>query len=193
MAYGVDQLKSVISSKGGVARGNVYRVILPSRFGETSSTLDLLCAATNIPGRQILTYDKGIGLKREKVAYGFASEDVNMSFTLLNDYSVRRYFEAWQARVVDTSSYQIQYKDTYTADVIIQQLQTGARANSGINFGFGSFNININLNDVGSVVYECKLENAFPTTLNAIALSDDADGMMRLDIQMSYTNWSSSK
>lgn len=193
MAYGVDQLKSVISSKGGVARGNVYRVILPSRFGETSSTLDLLCAATNIPGRQILTYDKGIGLKREKVAYGFASEDVNMSFTLLNDYSVRRYFEAWQARVVDTSSYQIQYKDTYTADVIIQQLQTGAHANSGINFGFGSFNININLTDVGSVVYECKLENAFPTTLNAIALSDDADGMMRLDIQMSYTNWSSSK
>ena len=41
------------------------------------------------------------------------------------------------------------------------------------------------------VVYRCKLIDAFPTTVNAIQLNNELDGVTELNIQLSYTNWTS--
>ena len=38
-------------------------------------------------------------------------------------------------------------------------------------------------------IYECKLINAYPTTLNAIQLNNDLNGLVELNVQLSYDRW----
>ena len=37
----------------------------------------------------------------QKAAYGYASDDVNMTFYLMNDYGVKRYFDAWISSIIN--------------------------------------------------------------------------------------------
>lgn len=162
----IDNLKSLINGKGGAARSNRFLVMLPPMAGVTSEELNLMCRDTNIPGRQMLTRERTIGLQTRKVAYGFAQEDVTMTFLLLNDYSARRYFEVWQNMVIDQERFEIGYKKDYSKTVSVYQLDQADR-----------------------VVYKCDLLEAFPTTMNALQLNNEADGILELNVQLSYTNW----
>lgn len=67
MALSVDTFKANI--RQGMAMTNLYRVILPSLPGANATQINALCKATNMPGRQILTQDRQMGMKMQKVAY----------------------------------------------------------------------------------------------------------------------------
>lgn len=162
----INDLKGIISGKGGAARSNRFKVILPPINGVTSNELDLLCRDVNLPGRQILTRERTIGIQTRKVAYGFAQEDVSITFLLLNDYGAKRYFEAWQNIAINQETLEIGYKKDYSKKVSIFQLD------------------NQNRN-----VYKCDLLEAFPTTMNTIALNNELDGLVEVNVQLSYTNW----
>lgn len=162
----INDLKGIISGKGGAARSNRFRVILPPINGVASNELDLLCRDVNLPGRQILTRERTIGLQTRKIAYGFAQEDVSITFLLLNDYGAKRYFEAWQNIAVNQQTLELGYKNDYSKKVSIFQLD------------------NQNRN-----VYKCDLLEAFPTTMNTVALNNELDGLVEVNIQLSYTNW----
>ena len=101
MTYSIDQMKGLMSRKGGIASPTVYRVQLPSIGNVTSEEVNLLCTGVNMPGKQIATYDREIGGKTEKVAYRNLYGDVTMTFLLLNDYGIRNYFEQWTQLIVD--------------------------------------------------------------------------------------------
>lgn len=191
MADSIDQLKSLISDKGGMARPNVFRVELPSLPGATSSTLNLLCKDVVLPGRQILSRERQIGIPIEKMAYGYAVDDVPMTFHVLNDYGVKQYFEYWQNLAVNQNTYELGYKDDYAKQVKIQQLRKGI-AFPGFNRSFGIFEIDIDFISSADVVYECILEDAYPTTMNALQLNNELDGVLELNVQLSYRNWRSS-
>ena len=103
----IDDLKALISSKGGVARSNVFAVALPPIAGLRSRELNLLCSRVNLPGRQITTANRDIGLITQKVADNHAYDDVSLSFRCLNDYGIREYFEAWQDRCIDQNSLEV--------------------------------------------------------------------------------------
>ena len=87
----IDDLKGVISSKNGVARSNLFNVILPvyTKAGlrissaSTPYEMNILCRDVNLPGRQTLTRDRVYGLQRRKIAYGFAQEEISLNFLLL--------------------------------------------------------------------------------------------------------------
>ena len=97
----VDQLKSLASAKLGFARTNQFLVELPTTFNNTGffgalttfltsgnmggGNLNLLCSTATLPGKQVLTADRRIGMEMQKVAYGYAVADVSLSFVLLND------------------------------------------------------------------------------------------------------------
>ena len=97
----IDQLKSLASSKLGFAKNNQFLVELPSFGGASSSEMNILCSRVTLPGKQILTSDRRIGMQFEKIAYGYAVGDVAMSFYLLNDYGPRKYFDEWRNRVIN--------------------------------------------------------------------------------------------
>lgn len=187
----IDQFKSLVSSKGGVARANVFRVRLPSLPGVASSRdISLLCKDVQLPGRQILTNERRIGLQFEKVAYGYAVQDINMTFHVMNDYGIKKYFETWQDLAVDQTSFEVGYYNDYTFQIVIDQLKKGVTLPT---YSFGNFldlftprTVTV-AND--QIIYSCQLTNAFPTTMNAIQLNNDQDGIVELNVQLSYKNW----
>jgi len=170
---GVDDFKSLVSKKGGVARSNIFRVELPSFAGVTKEEINLLCRDVVLPGRQIITREKNIGIQNRKVAYGHLYQEVSMTFTLLNDYGIKKYFEYWQSKAVNQTSFEIGYKKEYAKTVKIQQLKKSTDAR------------------VDDIIYEVELYDAFPVTMNDIRLSNDLDQLAELNVSIGFTNWKS--
>ena len=218
----IDELKGMASSKLGFARNNNFLIELPRLGNSSARTgilgglqdnleafipavpgltadrspnsreLNTLCKGVSLPGKQILTTDRRIGMVNEKVAYGYAVTELNVSFYMLNDYSVKNYFDEWLSQIVDDgydengkqTIQSVKYKDDYAYSVKVHQLrkpQVGFSANLGPisgNIGFG-----------GGSVYTVELYKAFPTTVNEITFSNDLDGLVEMSVSLSFTNW----
>jgi len=192
---GIDSLKSLVSRKGGFARSNLFQVELPSiphfnKYGMES--INILCSDVNLPGRQIMTQERYIGVKGQKVANSFTSDDVSMTFYCLNDYGIKEYIEAWQDLIIDQDSYIIGYPngtDGYVKPIKISQLEKGVGIDFPMDINFFGINVDIDIYTKDKVVYKVELEDAFPTTMNSISLNNEQDGLVQLNVQMSYRNW----
>lgn len=199
MTSSIDKLKGQLSAKGGLARPNNFMVQLPSLGGVDTETMNVLCRTATMPGKQILTHDKRIGMEFQKVAYGYAVDDVTMTFLMLNDYSVRRYFDTWREMILDEELKTAAYKKDYAKRVVIHQmansipaLKLGAQINLGpitAAAGIGrGFPLGGNI-DITQSVYAVELQDAFPTSIGEISFNNDADGLIEMSVAMSYTNW----
>ena len=88
----IEQLKASVSRGRGFARSNSFVVTLPSLGKYDTTNLNVICSNVNLPGRQILTQERLIGIKGRKMPSGFASDDVSMIFYVMNDYLIKEYF-----------------------------------------------------------------------------------------------------
>jgi hypothetical protein len=216
----IDELKGMASSKLGFARSNNFLIELPrldkssAKGGllggltenlqafipavpgltkdsmPNSRELNTLCKGASLPSMQILTTDRRIGMTYEKVAYGYAMPEITVSFNMLNDYSVKNYFDEWQSQIFEMgygengalTKQVVGYKDDYAYPIKIHQLrklQIGFSANLGPisgNIGFG-----------GGSVYTLELIKAFPTQISEIAFSNEMDGLVEMSVTFSYT------
>lgn len=202
MAYNIEEFKNLVTQNGGLAQANMYRVILPAQ--NQAKNLNLLCKATNMPGRQILTNERTIGVNQQLVGYGYAKENVTMTFNVLNNPFVRYFFEQWQSQIIDNDTYEVGYYNDYTKNIVIQQLKKGvdyisllARAtpfgsktpqNEDISFG-SLLNSIISVSE--DVVYTCLLEKAFPVSLTGVQYNDNPDQLIEISVEFSYKNWRS--
>ena len=186
----IDQLKGVASKGRGFAFANQYFVELPPIGGFDTSDLNILCTNVNLPGRQIMTQERLIGIKARKMPTGFASDDISLTFHVMNDYNIRKYFETWQNKVINQDTFEIGYANNYTEQVRVKQLKKGMAFDFPIDKIFG-LNLDLDIRTRESIVYECTLKDAFPTTMNAIEFTDEQDGLVKLNVQLSYTNWTS--
>ena len=177
MTYSIEQLKGEIGRGGGVAKNNLFRVLLPvipeiylNSTGvavATPQSLNILCTRATLPGRQLMTVERTIGTVTQKVAYGYINDEVTFSFLGLNNYVVRKYLEDWQNYALNQNNFEVKYKTQYAKNVIIQQLDQSHR-----------------------VVYAVKLEKAFPTQLLNIDFSNDNGQPVEVGVNLSYTRWS---
>ena len=176
MTYSIDQLKGEISRGGGLAKSNLYRVILPI-IPEIYLNIDgidvaypqsmnILCKAATMPGRQMTTVDRTIGVVSQKVAYGYANDEASFTFLGLNNYVARKYFEDWQFYIMNPNTHEVKYKNTYAKNVTIEQLDSLHR-----------------------VVYSVTLEKAFPTQLLNVDFSNENGNAVDINVTMSYTRW----
>jgi len=187
----IEDLKSKLISKNGIAAANQYRVELPRFGGASGRTLDVVCKEVNMPGKQILTLDRQMGIFQEKIANGFAIEEVTMVFHVLNDYGVKKWFDSWQKTIVgDNGSGNgfVAYKKNYVKSIKIHQLRKPIA-----RFGFDIGPFDINFDAFGSTIYSVELLEAFPTTLTSIALSNQQDGLVEVSITFAYTKWKTVK
>lgn len=202
----IDELKSLASTRLGFARGNYFLVELPNLSGggflgnllgglipsipgitgggvPTTRELSTLCTTATLPGRQVLTSNRYIGLENQKMAYGYAVDDVALTFHLLNDYGVRNFFDKWYSTII-AENFDVGYKDDYAKTVKIHQLR---KPIFGRTATFGPLSANISLG--GGSVYTVELEKAFPSTISTIELGDANEGVVQATITLSYTNW----
>ena len=186
----INEIKALASQKGGFAQSSQFLVKLPDIGFYNTRDLNILCKNVSLPGRQILTSDRIIGVKQTKVAYGFATGPVSITFQVLNDYGVKEYFELWQNRIINNGNFSPAYKNTYARDMQIVQLKKGIGFDTDLQLG--PFRLDIDLFKSANVVYECTLLNAFPTSMVDIALSNEG-GLVELTIEFEYDNWKSAR
>jgi len=198
MTASVDKIKSVIAQKGGLARPNNFMVELPS-LNIDNREMNLLVRTASLPGKQILTHDRRIGMEFEKIAYGYAVEDVSMSFLVMNDYGVKKYFDEWRELILTEDAHTVAYKTEYQRRIVIHQLANSVPSlfasaainvgplSAGVSAGIGlPFGGNLNIT---TSIYACELIDAFPTSIGEIGFNNDADGFTEMTVQFSYTNW----
>ena len=177
MASSIEDLKSTISKKGGLAPANRFNVIFtpPSQsllnlnveniLGSIISggfsagnlindprDISILCKSVQIPGRTLSTFEHAHDRQQNKYPYTFIDEDVTMTFHLTNDYYMRNMLEQWQSGIFNTESYVTGFKNDYSVDVIIQQL-----------------------NQKNIPVYGVKLEKAYPVSYESITLDNSQE------------------
>ena len=201
MGISIDDLKSKARQHKGFAKPNVFQVILPSfgiaEFG--SDNISLFCTEVTMPGRQITTREKTIGPVTQPMAYGYLTQEISMTFRLMNDYGVRKYFEFWQNKAFNQQTKEVGFKHEYAKSVRIRQLKHGTdlpvyQSQSIADLSLGIFNFNVSINTSTDVVHECTLIDAFPNTMNGIAFSDaSTDAVSDLNVSLTYTNWETTR
>ena len=168
MSLNISDFKSLVDDVG-LAKANKYKVVLPV-IGILDDIdgpeLNFLCDTVNLPGKQILTNERQIGIKFDKMVNGYAVDDISLTFYLTNNYNVKRYFESWAEKSVAYNIQQVKYKNTYERDFRIFQLD-----------------------DEGNEIYGCKIIEAFPTTLNPVEMGNIVQDIARYNVQISYTDW----
>ena len=188
----IERLKSLISKKGGLAKGNRFNVIftppkqtllnfdlesivssaISGNFSAKNLINDprdisMLCDSVSIPGKQISTIDYQAQKQSIKIPYGTLHDDVSLTFLLTNDYYMKSVFDQWINNIVNTDTYGVAYKRDIVTDVIIQQLD-----------------------EQNTPIYGVKLEGAFPTTMNEILLSNEStDTIQKLNVSFSYDRY----
>lgn len=189
----IDQFKSTIGKRGGVARGNRYSVtIIPptqtlinldpldlaqaalsgnlnaGRLVNDPRDINILCSSCSIPGSAIQTAEYNpYGNFQSKMATNKIFDDAEFTFLLTNDYYVKKLFDKWQSIIATgVEAPIVAYKDDYVADVIIQQLD-----------------------QKNTPIYSIKLIRAFPTTVGAIQLGNDQSDVATLTVTMAYERY----
>lgn len=205
----IDELKSVATSKLGFAQANQFLVEMPTigRGGFLSGLLsflppipnipgiletgqpstremNVLCTNVTLPGKQIMTTERRFGMKFEKVGYGYAVDDVSMTFHLMNDYGLKKYLDSWMATIVNEETGEVGYKNEYAKSIKIHQLR---KPQLGFSANLGPLRGNIGIG--GGSVYTVELIDAFPTSVTGITLSNELDGLVQLTTNISYTRW----
>ena len=123
-------------------------------------------------------------MEYQKIAYGYAVDDISMTFYLMNDYGVKDYFDSWRSTVIDENGMSSNYKNEYSYTVSIHQLRQPLK---GFSRQVGPIRFNAGLG--GGSVYSVDLLEAFPIATNAIELTNDLDGLVQLSVTFAYTNW----
>lgn len=186
----ITRLKSRLHLYGGPAKTNRYEIELPFINGAINrlvndqgpagfedpwvngESLSLFCRAANLPGRQILSQERIIMGNQEKIAYGYGSEDVSLTFMDRDDHPIRKYFQLWQELAFDlsddnTTYHKPNFADTYQKSVKIYQLDKNDERKFGV-----------------------ELQKAYPTTLGGVAFSAAAESsVVEYNVELSYKKW----
>ena len=202
MANSIEDIKALMNTKLGFARPNKFLVTLPSigvgggllngiigafsgmGGGASPRELNILCSNATMPAKQVLTNDRRIGMEFQKVAYGYAVDDVSMTFYLMNDYGIKDYFDSWRSTILDEFGQASSYKNEYAKTVTIHQLRQPLK---GFSKQVGPIRFNAGLG--GGSVYSVDLLEAFPIASSAIELNNELDGLVQLTVTFAYTNW----
>ena len=188
----IDNLKSLVSKKGGLAKANRFNVIFtpPSQslfnlnpeqiFSSAISgnfsvknlindprDISLLCSGASLPGRQISTLDYQAEKQTIKIPYTIIDEEVTLKFLITNDYYIKTMMDSWVGSIIDLETYKVKYKEDAVTDIIIQQID-----------------------EQNTPIYGVKLINAFPTTISAIDLgNENENSIQELSVTMSYDKY----
>jgi hypothetical protein len=213
MAFSIEHLKGVIGSHGGLAKNNLFSVILPPIKGATisSSELNLLCKSAQLPAIQLQTNDSRIGSHNNKVVHGQSSDDIQMVFHVPNSMAVKEYFEAWISLAYNKATRRPGYFSDYAKSIQVKTLTLpkidttlefenkipdSIRNIAGMNTSFGLGPINGDLVsgslslDFGQYTSSITTyRNAYPYTVTAIELSNEQEGFMEISVSFTFSEF----
>jgi len=177
------------ASRDGYSKANRYEVVigLPSGtnnaeagdsaqsgnlisqlHGETARRISFRCDSISLPGRNLRTQMNGnIYGPPHEVVQGQTFAEVAASFYAGSDLAERYFFEEWQKVTYNPDTYNINYYKEYVGAVEIYTL-----------------------NEQGERTYGVRLEEAFPITVDAIALGHASNNTInKVNVSFKYRYW----
>ena len=150
----------------GLSRTNRYAVMFgKTPWAETALQRNtvLFCDQIQLPGTNINTADLRTYGEVRKAPYERLYEDINMSFYVDTDMSVKTFFDFWIEQIQNPGTRNFNYYDNYTADITIevQDLQNKTR-------------------------YNMKLFEAFPKSIGAVQMDYNSKDIMKLSVNFAY-------
>lgn len=126
--------------------------------------LTLKCFTAEVPGINLNTFEhRDYGLTHN-IAYGKLYAEANFGLIMSADYREMRHFDEWMKFIYKDDTNNVAYYNDYIADITIKTF-----------------------NEVGDESLVITLEEAYPKTINPIALSwEERDSFSRADVTMVY-------
>lgn len=173
-----DFIYSLIS---GVSRTNRFKVVINcTKFLDLpyfnlnaiqqnilENRITLHCEGAELPGSSFATSDIRFYGPTIQYPYDTLYPEVLLSFIVGADMLEKNFFDAWNYSIQDPVNNNLNYKNTYTTDIVIHQLD-----------------------QQNNTKYQITLINAFPLAINPMQLSySEKDQYGKLSVRFSYDKW----
>lgn len=165
--FNIENFRSAIAS-GGLARENRFEVLLPE-FGSGNTPVSLFCKTASLPQLAVLTKQQRLfgpsQIRAASIDYG--GQGLQLTFYVDSNMDVKKYFDDWMHKCINSSSFTANYLKDYAKDVWIYQL-----------------------NDKEEPVYEIKLAEAFPTGSGPLSLDQASNDSFHIfPVTFAYRYW----
>jgi hypothetical protein len=173
---------SNINSKNGLVKNNRFRVNMniPSSIGVSYGTndLSLLCESTELPGKVLQTADVKVYGPSYKIPYQKQYAEINFNFLCTNDGNERRIFDRWIEEIMPNETNNMRFpRGTDGVSGYLTRIEV---------IQYNDVSYSEDPKDIGQVLKQIQLIDAFPTGYSAQALNWGDDGFLRLTVQFSY-------
>jgi len=185
--FSIEKLRSKV---GNFARGHRYNVIItpPAFLGAgggpagggggsfvTTEKLQYLCESVSLPTKGIATNPHDIHGPPREMAYRETFTESALSFILDDEFTLKTYFDAWQANIINPVTGNPSYYDDYKGTIKISRLSNDAT-------GFTT----------SSTQYKVELLEAYPSAVGEVALGhSQGNEVLKLSVTFKYRRWNS--
>jgi hypothetical protein len=181
MAQTTFSVEKIRVAAGGFAKGNRYNVtIIPPDFLPRNISvpdkLQYLCESVSLPTKGIASNAQKVYGPPREIPYGETFTEAALSFILDDAFTVKRFFDRWQAHIINTESGNVA---NYWNDII------------------GTINITRLSNDATSFTdasddYKVELREAYPSAVGEVALGhSQGTDILKLSVTFKYRKWMS--
>ena len=174
--FGIETLKSKI---GGFAKGNRYNVSfvgLPTGLSAAvNENLQYLCESVSLPTKGIASTAQDIYGPPREIPYRETFTEAALSFIVDDAFTIKRFFDAWQERIINPETGNVNYWTNFVATINITRLSNDAS-------GF----------ETATDKYKIELREAYPSVVGEVALGhSQGTDILKLSVTFKYRKWMS--
>ena len=177
--FSVNTLKATVSNLGGFAKGNRYHVSFTKYpIGLTGGiatvgNLQYLCETVSLPTKSLAGTPHDIYGPPREIPYRETFTDAALSFILDDAFTVKKFFDDWQTKIVNPVTNNVNYWDNFTGTIKISRL-----SNDASDF------------EVATDKYNIELLEAYPSVVGEIALGHAlGTDVLKLSVTFKYRRW----
>jgi len=182
MPQTVFSIQKLRSKVGEFAKGNRYNVSIfppsgiPALVGNSAvNKLPFLCESASLPTKGIATNPHDIYGPPREIAYRETFTESALSFILDDAFTVKKYFDDWQAGIVSPTTSNPSYYNDYVGTIKISRLSNDATS-FGVQDARTSYNI--------------ELVEAYPSAVGEVALGhSQGNEVLKLSVTFKYRRW----
>jgi hypothetical protein len=167
----MDRFRGVSNDKGGPAKSNRFLVQIngkPTNLNNSiRNDLTFLCEAAELPGRGFMSTDIRYYGPNFKAPYQSVYEDLNLTFICRDEFFEREFFDNWMSVINPVSTFNFEYKDNYTSEIVLQQ--------------YSDYE-----NDA---TYSFNFDKAYPILVSPQPATWADDNFHRLTVSFTYVRW----
>lgn len=167
----INEFISLVRTEG-LARSNRFVVYIFPPFALASQAFDsklrLYCESVSLPGLNYLTNPVTTFGEQREVVYNRSYEPVNLEFIMDQNMDIKRFFDSWQAQIINPQSRLVNYYQNYIGSIEIYQLGADGKE---------------------TTKYCARLHEAYPKSVAPISYNYDAKGVTKLSVSFEYKYW----